>query len=65
MLNSGLYIGYAEDLLRLWEEFVPAMSDKDDDQLFYAYLFIDEDIRVGNFRAGLARIKPFCPLVKQ
>jgi hypothetical protein len=58
LLNSGLYIGLAEDLLRLWDNLVPAVSDEDDDQLFYAYLFIDEDMRVVTVRLGFAGIEP-------
>ncbi len=46
-LNSGLYIGFAEELLRLWDEFVPTMDDeREDDQVFYARLYLNAEIRV-------------------
>ena len=44
-INSGLFIGYAEDLLRLWEEFLPQASEADDDQQFYSRLFVQREVR--------------------
>lgn len=44
-VNAGVLIGYAEDLLRLWEEFLPQVTADDDDQLFYARLFVQQEVR--------------------
>jgi hypothetical protein len=44
-LNSGLFIGYAEDLLRLWKEFLPQASKEDDDQGFYTQLYVQREVR--------------------
>ena len=52
-LNSGLFLGYAPELLRLLEN--ADIFDFEDDQLFYTKLYLDEQIRT-DLKIGLDSI---------
>ncbi|XP_018576476.1 procollagen-lysine,2-oxoglutarate 5-dioxygenase 3, partial [Anoplophora glabripennis] len=42
-LNSGMYMGYISEILKLLER--AAIKDTDDDQLFFTKAYLDEDFR--------------------
>ena len=46
-LNSGLFIGYAREVVQMLKIAVQkGIADNDDDQLFYTQLYLDNDKRV-------------------
>nr|CAD2173598.1 unnamed protein product [Meloidogyne enterolobii] len=52
-LNSGMFIGYIKEILKMLEFAKEQnLADNEDDQLFYTYLFLDENIR-NDLKVGL------------
>uniref|UniRef100_A0A915MXB1 HORMA domain-containing protein n=1 Tax=Meloidogyne javanica TaxID=6303 RepID=A0A915MXB1_MELJA len=52
-LNSGMFIGYIKEVLKMLEIAKEQnLADNADDQLFYTYLFLDENIR-NDLKIGL------------
>jgi hypothetical protein len=45
-LNSGMFIGYAENIYKILHS--AKVGDQDDDQLFYTNAFLDEKLREEN-----------------
>uniref|UniRef100_A0A915DHH9 PLOD1-3-like GT domain-containing protein n=1 Tax=Ditylenchus dipsaci TaxID=166011 RepID=A0A915DHH9_9BILA len=44
-LNSGMFIGFIDDVMEMLVKYSSQLQDSDDDQLFYAKLYLDKDIR--------------------
>lgn len=43
-LNSGLFMGYAPEIYRMLS--LKEVEDKDDDQLYFTMIYLDEKLRV-------------------
>ena len=56
-LNSGMFVGYASDVLKILNH-AQSTKDDDDDQLFYTKLYLDPATRVRFYSSSKSSLDP-------